>query len=278
MTTEPSLSAVIPLAPTHVVGAFAYAAHRARHRRSAVPRDRRIPARPPRRHDQPPTTWYRRGLGPSCCANCQSRGRGCRGCVSRCRSKVRCPSAMVHQSGLRRPRRQKPPDAIAISRRAVNSTRPVPPDRQHDQKRGLRSANARAAYGREIVTRLAGLFTAEYGAGFSRRKLFNTIRFAEAFPDREIVQTLSAQLSWSHFAELLGCRTNLSGSSMPTCVGPSGGACGRCDSGGGSRQHSVARRWRADRAANIITSTPRAWSSSKEACAPSPAHGQDVKR
>ncbi len=29
------------------------------------------------------------------------------------------------------------------------------------------------------------------------------MRLAEAFPDRGIVQTLSAQLSWSHFVELL---------------------------------------------------------------------------
>jgi DUF1016 N-terminal domain len=29
------------------------------------------------------------------------------------------------------------------------------------------------------------------------------IRFAEVFPDRQIVQTLSAQLAWSHFLEII---------------------------------------------------------------------------
>jgi predicted nuclease of restriction endonuclease-like (RecB) superfamily len=33
--------------------------------------------------------------------------------------------------------------------------------------------------------------------------LFNVIRFAEAFPAFEIVQTLSAQLSWSHFVAII---------------------------------------------------------------------------
>lgn len=43
----------------------------------------------------------------------------------------------------------------------------------------------------------------EYGRGFSRRNLFNMIRFAETFPDEQIVQTVSAQLSWSHFLEII---------------------------------------------------------------------------
>jgi hypothetical protein len=29
------------------------------------------------------------------------------------------------------------------------------------------------------------------------------MRFAEVFPDRDIVQTLSAQLVWSHFLEIV---------------------------------------------------------------------------
>lgn len=41
--------------------------------------------------------------------------------------------------------------------------------------------------------------TQEYGEGFSATNLFHMVRFAEAYPDRKIVDALSRQLSWSHF-------------------------------------------------------------------------------
>lgn len=63
--------------------------------------------------------------------------------------------------------------------------------------------NDRAEYGKQIVATLSRQLTAEYGRGFSRRNLFNMVRFAEVFPDHQIVQTLSAQLGWSHFIEIL---------------------------------------------------------------------------
>jgi len=49
----------------------------------------------------------------------------------------------------------------------------------------------RAEYGKQLVKRLAGRLAGEYGAGFSRTNLFNMLRFAETFPNLEIVQTLS---------------------------------------------------------------------------------------
>ncbi|MBX9581864.1 MAG: PDDEXK nuclease domain-containing protein [Gemmataceae bacterium] len=61
----------------------------------------------------------------------------------------------------------------------------------------------RAAYGEEVVTTLAGELAAEFGDGFSRPNLFRMVRFAEAFPDREIVSALSRQLGWSHFVEIV---------------------------------------------------------------------------
>lgn len=61
----------------------------------------------------------------------------------------------------------------------------------------------RARYGEQIVSTLSGQLAAEYGRGYSRRNLFNMIRFAEVFPDVQIVQTLSAQLGWSHFLEII---------------------------------------------------------------------------
>ncbi len=54
----------------------------------------------------------------------------------------------------------------------------------------------RADYGKQIVQTLSGKLTMEYGRGFTRTNLFNMIRCAQVFPDREIVHALSGQLSW----------------------------------------------------------------------------------
>jgi len=63
--------------------------------------------------------------------------------------------------------------------------------------------DSRAEYGQEVVSELSEQLKAEYGKGFSRRNLFNMIKFYDSFTDEGIVQTLSAQLSWSHFVELI---------------------------------------------------------------------------
>lgn len=63
--------------------------------------------------------------------------------------------------------------------------------------------NKRAEYGNEIVSTLSQQLTAEYGKGFSRQNLFHCMRFAETFSDIEIVSTLSRQLGWSHFKEII---------------------------------------------------------------------------
>ncbi len=63
-------------------------------------------------------------------------------------------------------------------------------------------AEDRADYGKRIVEDLSDSLKSEYGEGFGRRNLFNMIHFAEVYPELEIVQTLSAQLSWSHFIEV----------------------------------------------------------------------------
>jgi predicted nuclease of restriction endonuclease-like (RecB) superfamily len=67
----------------------------------------------------------------------------------------------------------------------------------------------RAGYGERIVATLSRQLTAEYGSGFGRRNLFNMLRFAEVFPSANIVQTLSAQLGWSHFLEIIPLPTDL---------------------------------------------------------------------
>jgi predicted nuclease of restriction endonuclease-like (RecB) superfamily len=58
--------------------------------------------------------------------------------------------------------------------------------------------NQRAEYGKEIVSTLSRQLALEYGQGWSKRQLHHCIRFAEVFPNFEIVHTLCSQLSWSH--------------------------------------------------------------------------------
>ncbi len=61
----------------------------------------------------------------------------------------------------------------------------------------------RADYGEEIISTLSIQLVKEFGNGLSRPNLFRMIQFAEVFSDMEIVVTLSRQLSWSHFKEIL---------------------------------------------------------------------------
>ncbi|NMG15759.1 PDDEXK nuclease domain-containing protein [Aromatoleum bremense] len=61
----------------------------------------------------------------------------------------------------------------------------------------------RAQYGEEILPTLSAKLVPEYGKGFSARNLARMVQFAEAFPDEQIVATLSRELGWSHFVEIL---------------------------------------------------------------------------
>jgi predicted nuclease of restriction endonuclease-like (RecB) superfamily len=61
----------------------------------------------------------------------------------------------------------------------------------------------RAEYGEQIVSTVSRQLGAEYGRGFAARNLFRMIRFAEVFPDEQIVSSLMAQLSWTHFIYII---------------------------------------------------------------------------
>jgi predicted nuclease of restriction endonuclease-like (RecB) superfamily len=61
----------------------------------------------------------------------------------------------------------------------------------------------RADYGAQILATLSQELTRDYGSGFSYTALTRMAKFFECFSDAEIVATLSRQLSWSHFRELL---------------------------------------------------------------------------
>ena len=69
--------------------------------------------------------------------------------------------------------------------------------------------NKRAEYGKEIVASLSHQLTAEYGKGFTRTNLIRMRVFAEFFPDLEISASLSHQLSWSHFVEIITIKDQL---------------------------------------------------------------------
>ena len=61
----------------------------------------------------------------------------------------------------------------------------------------------RAAYGQMVVKNLSKQLSEEFGRGFSEKTLRHCIRFADVLPDISIVSSLSAQLSWSHFLEII---------------------------------------------------------------------------
>jgi hypothetical protein len=61
----------------------------------------------------------------------------------------------------------------------------------------------RAQYGEEILPTLSAKLVPDYGQGFSARNLARMVKFAEAFTDENIVVSLSRELSWSHFVEIL---------------------------------------------------------------------------
>jgi Uncharacterized conserved protein len=61
----------------------------------------------------------------------------------------------------------------------------------------------RAAYGSELIVKLAQDLMIEYGPGFSDKNLRRMCQFAKAYPDEGIVVSLIRQLSWTHFIALI---------------------------------------------------------------------------
>jgi predicted nuclease of restriction endonuclease-like (RecB) superfamily len=67
----------------------------------------------------------------------------------------------------------------------------------------------RAAYGKQILATVSQELTTEFGPGFNYTSLTRMARFAEWMTDEKILATLSTQLSWSHFIELLPINDSL---------------------------------------------------------------------
>ena len=62
---------------------------------------------------------------------------------------------------------------------------------------------ARAPYGAGVLKQLAERLTRDYGSGFSHSGLTRMAKLYDQLPDLEMIATLSQQLSWSHFVELI---------------------------------------------------------------------------
>jgi predicted nuclease of restriction endonuclease-like (RecB) superfamily len=63
--------------------------------------------------------------------------------------------------------------------------------------------NDRADYGKKIILGLSIELSQRYGTGFSKRNLHSFVKLNAVFQDVVIVQTLSAQLSWSHLYSII---------------------------------------------------------------------------
>ena len=66
----------------------------------------------------------------------------------------------------------------------------------------------RPEYGKKILATLSQELMGKYGNNFDYTKITRMIKFAELFPDIEILATLSQDLSWSHFRELLPLKSD----------------------------------------------------------------------
>lgn len=65
----------------------------------------------------------------------------------------------------------------------------------------------RAGYGARLLDQLGQQLAQEFGRGFESRNLRRMVKLAEAFPDVEIVSTLSTPLSWSHLVAMVALKT-----------------------------------------------------------------------
>lgn len=61
----------------------------------------------------------------------------------------------------------------------------------------------RAEYGKQIVSAVSRELQSEFGQGFSEKNLWHTIRFAEVFPEEEILSAVRRELSWTHFKQII---------------------------------------------------------------------------
>ena len=62
----------------------------------------------------------------------------------------------------------------------------------------------RATYGQKMIETLSKNLTYEYGRGWSKRLLWDCLKCVEVFPDEQILQAVTAELTWTHLQQLFG--------------------------------------------------------------------------
>ena len=65
----------------------------------------------------------------------------------------------------------------------------------------------RAEYGKQIFSTLSRKLIEKYGKSFQEENLYRMTQLANMFTDLEMISQLAAQLSWSHFCELIRIKT-----------------------------------------------------------------------
>ena len=63
--------------------------------------------------------------------------------------------------------------------------------------------NKRAEYGKHVIESLSQDLTEMYGRGWGKRHLHHCLKFAEVFPNFEIVNSLRTKLSWTHLRNII---------------------------------------------------------------------------
>lgn len=64
-------------------------------------------------------------------------------------------------------------------------------------------------YGKRVVFEIGKRLSEEYGSAFDKAAISRMIKFYQEFPNYEKVATLSQQLTWSHFIEILPIQDEL---------------------------------------------------------------------
>ena len=82
----------------------------------------------------------------------------------------------------------------------------------------------RAKYGSELLSHLTHDLTTKYGRGYGKSNLVYMRKLYRAFPKG---MTLSYQLSWSHYLEILKCSDWRSDFTWPSAFAPTG-MCANC--------------------------------------------------
>ena len=81
----------------------------------------------------------------------------------------------------------------------------------------------RANYGEQILATVSQQLTLEYGRGWGEKHLRHCLRFAETFPDEQIVSALRRQLTWTHLKTMVYLDDPLNGIFTQRCAGLSDG-------------------------------------------------------